>query len=118
MSSGVDVQVVGVDAGGEVVERGKDHRAAGMLEQLRVGGRTLQDCTTGRQGAEQGNEAALRLDRLGARADDGAVDRVAGGLASRSPSVSPVTVMHDRSRSGASSRSTASSPPAANRSSI
>ena len=74
MSSGPHVERGIVDARGEIGERGEHHRPALVLEQLRVGGRALEDRAPGREIAEQRDQAALRLERLVARRDDGAVD--------------------------------------------
>ena len=64
----VDIERGIVDARGEIGERGEHHRPALVLEQLRVGGRALEDGALGREIAEQRDEAALRLERLAARA--------------------------------------------------
>ena len=68
MSSRLDVERRIVDARGEVGERGEHHRPALVLEQLRVGGRALEDRALGREIAEQRDQPALRLERLVARA--------------------------------------------------
>ena len=79
----------------------------------------LRMAPLGRERAEQRDEAALRLERVGERLDDARGRRRRRlGAASRSPSVSPVTVMQSRWSSGFSSRSTAPMPPAAKRSSM
>ena len=88
-----------------------------MLEQLGVGGRALEDRALGREIAEQRDQAALGS--IGA-SRAAMIERSihASPSASRSPSVSPVTVMQSRCSSGLSSRSSAPMPPAAKKSSM
>ena len=107
-----------VDARRQILERGKDDRPPLLLEQFRVGGRALEDRALGRQRAEQRDEPAHGLQRVGERLDHGAVDR-AGGCGE------PLAPRSRRSRSGnrgassgCNSRNTAPMPPAANRSSM
>ena len=91
---GLDVERGIVDARGEIGERGEHHRPALVLEQLGVGRRALEDGALRREIAEQRDQPALRLQRLAALGDDRAVDPASpSSCSSRSPSVSPVTVM-------------------------
>ena len=80
MSSARTSSVGIVDARGEIGERGEHHRHAFVLEQLFVGRRALEDRALGREVAEQRHQPALRLERLVARRDDGAVDVAAVAL--------------------------------------
>ena len=114
----LDVELGIVDARGEIGERGKHHRPALELEQIGVGGRALEDRALRRQIAEQRDQPALRLQRLVALRDDAAVDPGAGIAPSRSPRVSPVTVMASRCSRSFNSRISAPMPPAAKKSSM
>ena len=71
---GADVERGVVDARRKIGERGKDHRAAHVLEQFCIGRRALEDCALGGEIAEQSDEPALRLERLVALRNDRAVD--------------------------------------------
>ena len=72
---GRDVEIGIVDARRQILERGEHDRAPLLLEQFRIGGRALEDRALRRQRAEQRDEPALRLQRLGQRADDLAIHR-------------------------------------------
>src|ERR1043165_4306499 len=67
-----------VDARRQILERGEDDRAPFLFEQLGIGGRPLKDRALRRERAEQRDEAALSLQRLGQGAHNFAVDRPAG----------------------------------------
>src|SRR3712207_8800484 len=54
-------------------ERAEDHGPGLPLEEVRIGGRALQDGAAGCQRAEQRHEPAHRLERLAERPDHGAV---------------------------------------------
>jgi hypothetical protein len=66
---GRDVEVRGIDARGEIVERVEDDGAAGVLQQARRRRRLLDDRAARRQVAAQHGHAAARADRVGTRPD-------------------------------------------------
>ena len=55
------VEIGGIDARRQVVERGEHHGAAGALEELRVGGSTLEDGALGGKRAEECDQPTGRL---------------------------------------------------------
>src|SRR4249919_4280256 len=70
---GVNVQLWIVNTGGKVLERREDNSFALVLEQICIGGRTLEDRALRREIAEQGDQSSQRLQRFLALGDDGAV---------------------------------------------
>ena len=79
-SSGVDIEIGRIDAGGEILQVLEHDGAALALEQGWVGGRPLQDGAVRRQAPEQGDKTAIARDRIVLRTHDAAIDvvRVAG----------------------------------------
>ena len=67
---GIDVQIFIVDARGHVVVVVEDDGFAGVLEQLGIGGRGLDDRAVGREVTAQHGQAAAALNRLIHRCDD------------------------------------------------
>ena len=62
-----------VNAGRKILERREDNGFALVLEQICIGGRTLEDRALRREIAEQCDQSSLRLQRFLALGDDGAV---------------------------------------------
>src|SRR5215813_12951284 len=70
----IDVQLRVVNTCGKILERGEDDGLALVLEQVCICGRALEYRALRREITEQGDEPSIRLQRLVALGDDGAVD--------------------------------------------
>ena len=73
---GFDIELGIVDARGQILERSEHHRPALVLEQIGIRRRAFEDGALRRDIAEQRHQPALRLERLFALGDDGAVDEI------------------------------------------
>ena len=113
-----DVEVRIVDARREILQRGEHDRAAFALEQAGSAAERFRIAPRGARLPNSATSPPFGSIGLVAGRTTAPVDEGASSAASRSPSVSPVTVMQSRWSSGFSSRSTAPMPPAAWKSSM